>query len=63
MFVNSFERALYLANTATDDDRAKMDALKQRDPGAPVLALDTELERELAELEPEPSARRPRRSG
>ncbi len=44
---------LYLANTASDEDVARVEKLRQHDSEAPVLALDTELERELTELEPD----------
>ncbi len=43
---------LYVANVASDREAAGVDALRQRDPDAPLLAIDAELELELNELEP-----------
>jgi len=43
---------LYVANVASEAEAAGADALRQRDPGAPVLAIDAELQLELNELEP-----------
>ncbi len=44
---------LYLANTAAPDDAARVEALQTNHPEARVLPLDTELENELTELEPD----------
>ena len=43
---------LYVANVASDREAAGVDGLRQREPGAPLLAIDAELELELNELEP-----------
>ena len=43
---------LYVANVASEAEAAGADALRQRDPDAPLLAIDAELELELNELEP-----------
>jgi GTP-binding protein YchF len=43
---------LYVANVASEAEAAGADALRQRDPGSPLLAIDAELELELMELEP-----------
>jgi ribosome-binding ATPase YchF (GTP1/OBG family) len=44
---------LYVVNIGSDAEAAGLDALGRREPGAPLLAMDVELERELVELEPE----------
>jgi GTP-binding protein YchF len=43
---------LYVANVASDREAEEVDGLRQREPGAPLLAIDAELEFELSELEP-----------
>jgi GTP-binding protein YchF len=43
---------LYVANVGSEGEVERLDGLRQREPGAPLLALDVELELELAELEP-----------
>jgi len=43
---------LYVANVASDREAAGADAIRRRDPDAPLLAIDAELELELNELEP-----------
>jgi hypothetical protein len=47
---------LYVANVASEAEAAGSAGLRQREPGAPLLAIDAELELELAELEPEERA-------
>lgn len=47
---------LYVANVASDKEAAEVDGLRHREPGAPLLAIDAELELELSELEPEERA-------
>jgi GTP-binding protein YchF len=43
---------LYVANVASDREAEEVDGLRQREPDAPLLAIDAELEFELSELEP-----------
>ena len=47
---------LYVANVGSDDEAAAVERLRHRDPGSAVLAVDVELERELAELDPDERA-------
>ena len=47
---------LYVANVESDDEAAAVESLRHRDPGSAVLAVDVELERELAELDPDERA-------
>ena len=47
---------LYVANVTSDAEAAGVDQLRQREPEAPLLAIDAELEFELQELEPEERA-------
>ena len=43
---------LYVANVASAREVVAVDGLRQHEPGAPLLAIDAELEFELSELEP-----------
>ena len=43
---------LYVANVASDREAEEVDGLRQREPAAPLLAIDAELEYELNQLEP-----------
>jgi hypothetical protein len=43
---------LYVANVASDREAEEVDGLREREPDAPLLAIDAELELELSELEP-----------
>ncbi len=43
---------LWVANTGGGDSGAAVEALRRHEPGAPLVALDAELELELAELPP-----------
>ena len=43
---------LYVANVASEAEATAADTLRQREPCAPLLAIDAELEFELSELEP-----------
>ena len=44
---------LYVANVASDADSLWIQKLEQREPGAPLLAIDAEIELELQELDPD----------
>jgi hypothetical protein len=44
---------LYVANIASDADMQRVEKLRQREPDAPLLAIDAELELELQELDAE----------
>ncbi len=43
---------LYVANVASNREAEEVEGLRQREPDAPLLAIDAELEFELSELEP-----------
>jgi GTP-binding protein YchF len=43
---------LYVANVASDKEAEEVNGLREREPDAPLLAIDAELELELSELEP-----------
>ena len=47
---------LYVANVTSEAEAAGVEELRQREPSAPLLTIDAELELELQELEPEERA-------
>jgi len=47
---------LYVANVTSEAEATDLEELRQREPSAPLLTIDAELELELQELEPEERA-------